>query len=163
MDFSIYKKEQHVVIALKEHFDAEVSQKLKYIFDQLAAKITGDVLVNLKPVLFMDSTGIGTIVHMHKTLKKRQKRIFIIGAEGQPMGLLAMLKVNRVIPCLPTMKDYQLKYNNTRQQPTQPKEANKDSQKEAKDTLPEEDTKQDNKSTMTEASDDSQDQIEDLI
>ncbi|WP_163833884.1 STAS domain-containing protein [Spartinivicinus ruber] len=110
MDFSIYKKEQKVIIALKEHFDAKVSQKLKYIFDQLANKITDDVLINLRPVLFMDSTGIGTIIHMHKVLKGKQKRIFIIGAEGQPLGLLTMLKVNRVIPCLPTMEDYQIHY-----------------------------------------------------
>ncbi|MDE1462649.1 STAS domain-containing protein [Spartinivicinus poritis] len=171
MDFSIYKKEQNVVISLKEHFDAKVSRKLKYIFDQLANKITDDVLVNLRPVLFMDSTGIGTIIHMHKILKAKQKRIFIIGAEGQPLGLLTMLKVNRVIPCLQTMDDYQIHYANTPPQlkptesiakaevPKQSQEATHQDQQPATPTGEEETQHKESKKIT----DQREDNIEDLI
>lgn len=115
MDFSIHKENKNVIIKLKGPFDAEVAPKLKNIFNQLVDKISGDVLIDLKPVIFMDSSGAGAIIHIYKALKSRQKRVFIIGAEWQPMGLIAMLKINRIIPCLETMQDYKFKYSNSQQ------------------------------------------------
>ena len=54
---------------------------------------------------FMDSSGIGAVVFMYKQLKTRQKRVAITGLIGQPLDLIEMLRVGKVIDIYPTISD----------------------------------------------------------
>ncbi|MBU2711520.1 STAS domain-containing protein [Zooshikella harenae] len=106
MEFKLYKCHDSIVIALNRDFDAKTAAKIRPIFDKLIDRAEGDMLVDLSAVLFLDSTGIGTLVHFYKKSKEKGKKLILIGADGQPMGLMAMLRLNRIIKHFPSMEDY---------------------------------------------------------
>ncbi len=53
----------------------------------------GDVMLDLSHVTFVDSSGVGALVTLHKRLVARGHRLKISGLRGQPLQLFANLKL----------------------------------------------------------------------
>jgi anti-sigma B factor antagonist len=74
------------------NFDAGYLQQFGQRIDSLACAAE-DVLLDLSNVTFIDSTGIGALVALHKKLAARGHRLKISGLRGQPLQLFINLKL----------------------------------------------------------------------
>jgi anti-anti-sigma factor len=60
---------------------------------QSLAEATEDVMLDLSRVNFVDSSGIGALVTLHKRLVSRGHRLRVSGLRGQPLQLFINLKL----------------------------------------------------------------------
>ena len=65
--------------------------------ERLAQEATGDLLVDLSRTELLDSSGVGALVFLYKRLAARGCRLTLAGVRGQPLDLLRMLRLDRVI------------------------------------------------------------------
>ncbi len=86
------------VVVLQGDFDALGARAVRPLFEELAAQESGDVLIDFRAVEFIDSSGVGALVFLHKRLVANNRRLQIAGAEGQPRELLELLRLDKVIP-----------------------------------------------------------------
>lgn len=105
MESMTYTLNDTQVVALESEFDAMAVSELRPLFEKLS-EYTGDVLASLRDVHFIDSSGIGALVFLHKRLVMNGHHLEIICGPGQPRDLLDMLHINRVIPCHENVKAY---------------------------------------------------------
>lgn len=73
-------------------FDAGYLDRFRERIDSLA-EAPGDVMLDLSCVTFVDSTGIGALVTLHKRLAARGRRLRVFGLRGQPLQLFMALKL----------------------------------------------------------------------
>lgn len=58
-----------------------------------------DVMLDLSRVNFVDSTGIGALVALHKKLVANGRRLKVSGLRGQPLQLFINLKLIPLFCC----------------------------------------------------------------
>jgi anti-anti-sigma factor len=73
-------------------FDAGYLDQFREQVDSLA-EAAEDVMLDLSRVTFVDSTGIGALVALHKRLVARGHKLKIFGLRGQPLQLFINLKL----------------------------------------------------------------------
>ena len=74
------------------HFDSGYLDKFREQIDSLA-EAPEDVMLDLSRVTFVDSTGIGALVTLHKRLVARGHKLKVSGLRGQPLQLFMNLKL----------------------------------------------------------------------
>lgn len=84
----IASEEGQVRLQLKGALDAGAWTGLREGFEALAAAPRGDVELDLSNVCFMDGPGIAAIAFLFKRLRAKGRRLTVIGASGQVLGLL---------------------------------------------------------------------------
>jgi stage II sporulation protein AA (anti-sigma F factor antagonist) len=92
-----------VVVVLEGEYDALGVSTTHPEFERLINDELGDVVVDLAGVTFMDSSGAGALVFLHKRLAERQRTLELVGATGQPLELLTLLRITNVIPVNQTL------------------------------------------------------------
>ena len=70
-------------------------------FERLADEEKADVLIDLRKVEFMDSSGIGALVFLYKRLSAQGRKLSALATQGQPRRLLEFLRIDRVIEIAP--------------------------------------------------------------
>jgi anti-anti-sigma factor len=96
---NIFKQQRDVsVIVLEGEFDALSAPVTRSEFERLVTEETGDVMVDLGGVTFMDSSGAGALVFLHKRLVGQKRALELVGVSGQPLDLLTLLRITHVIP-----------------------------------------------------------------
>ena len=84
------------VVRIGEDMDAAAMARLKPLFEELASG-TDDVTLDLTGVEFVDSSGIGGLVFLYKRLRLGARRLRLRGASGQPLQLIAHLRLSDLI------------------------------------------------------------------
>ena len=72
-------------------------QELKNIFDDLLARGVENVRLNLKSVPISNSSGIGHILMLFKSLKERNGKLEIRGVSRNLMEMLKLLNIEKLI------------------------------------------------------------------
>jgi anti-anti-sigma factor len=104
LKISIFKRQSNVsVVALEGEFDALSAPVIRAEFERVVAEGDGDVIVDLSGVTFVDSSGAGAVVFLHKRLVGQQRALALVGVAGQPLELLTLLRITTVIPVNPPM------------------------------------------------------------
>ncbi len=73
-------------------FDAAAARELRPQLELLAASGTS-VSADLSSVDFIDSSGVGALVFLHKRLTAAGHKLVVTGLKGQPLELLAYLRL----------------------------------------------------------------------
>lgn len=73
---------------------AEGKDKMEKVPDTFITNIACD----LSRVTFMDSSGIGSLVYLFKRLREKNRKLVLVGLQGQPKELTTLLRINRAIP-----------------------------------------------------------------
>jgi len=101
---NVFKQERDAaVIVLEGEFDFLSAPVTRAEFERLVNDEAGDVIVDLSGVTFMDSSGAGALVFLHKRLVGQKRALALVGVTGQPMDLLALLRITSVIPVNQTL------------------------------------------------------------
>ncbi len=73
-------------------FDAGYLDRFREQVDSLA-EAAEDVMLDLSRVTFVDSTGVGALVALHRRLVARGHKLKVFGLRGQPLQLFMNLKL----------------------------------------------------------------------
>ena len=98
MDFVKEQTEEQFHFAISGELDAESSEQIRPEFVQLAANPTySTIIINLKNVSFIDSSGIGLIVFLFKKMREHSVELVLSDVHSQPLELIKLLRVDTVI------------------------------------------------------------------
>jgi len=78
-------------------FDAQVIGPTQKTFQDLLSDNKGDIVLDMSAVDFMDSSGVGSIVFLHKRLVANNRVLFLSGLNGQPKKIIEFLRINKII------------------------------------------------------------------
>lgn len=80
------------IFKIEGDFDAAAARELRPRIETLATT-GGDVTIDLSAVDFIDSSGVGALVFLHKRLIGAGQRLRVTGLQGQPLELLTYLRL----------------------------------------------------------------------
>lgn len=92
-----------LVVFPRGALDADAAPRLTELSARMAAQDGTHAVIDLTGVSFVDSTGIGALVSIHKQLKGLDKTVCFVGAKGQPADMLSFLRIDQVIPNYATL------------------------------------------------------------
>ncbi|MGF1756762.1 STAS domain-containing protein [Photobacterium sagamiensis] len=87
-----------LIVKLDGDFDALSVAEIRPDFEAITAEDQQQqIILDLRQVGFIDSSGIGAIVFLYKRLKAEGRGLELTGARGQPKQLLELLRIHQVI------------------------------------------------------------------
>ncbi|REL36537.1 STAS domain-containing protein [Thalassotalea euphylliae] len=101
----IYNLNNDVVIKLFEDLDADAVKAMKADLASYA-ELSSDIVIDLKDVDFIDSSGIGAIVFLYKRMVAKGKLVAVVGLNEQPKELFKMLMLDKTIHCFDSLEHY---------------------------------------------------------
>lgn len=94
---TIDKSDDNVLVTIHGDFDAHLAKDARSLFSDLAEKAQTDVVVDMSKVDFVDSSGIGALIFLHKRLRCKGLNILLRHVQAQPMGLFALLRIDQIM------------------------------------------------------------------
>lgn len=99
MKVNIYQQKREAsVVVLEGELDAVSAPKVRAELERVVNEGTDDVVLDLGGVTFMDSSGAGALVFLHKRLVTQSRALELVGVSGQPLDLLTLLRIGSAIP-----------------------------------------------------------------
>ena len=92
-----HHQQDDVIFNITGYFDAQSVTTLESDFLSLVEESNDRIVLDLKLVDFMDSSGIGSIVFLYKKLKAQNRELVLSGVNGQPARLIQSLRVDKAI------------------------------------------------------------------
>jgi anti-sigma B factor antagonist len=80
---------------LVTQLDAAVAKRMKDEFGQLDLSGVARVVVDLKPVQFVDSSGVGSLLNLYKRLPSGSA-VRLAGVQASVQAVLELLRLHRV-------------------------------------------------------------------
>lgn len=97
MNFDLTKRHDATVLFIAGELDALSTQELKPIVQTIAADRPHKVLVDLSGLRLIDSSGVGTLVALFKSVTAYQGALAVVGVHDQPLDILRLLRLDRVL------------------------------------------------------------------
>jgi anti-sigma B factor antagonist len=94
-----------VVMVREERLDAHNSNDLKVEMNRLFEGGTRDLLVDLKEVRFIDSSGLGVLVSGFKNASTHQGSIKLCGLQTQVKSMFELTRLHRVFDIFQTIDE----------------------------------------------------------
>ena len=94
-----------VVVVREERLDAHNSDELKVEMNRLFESGTKDLLVDLKEVRFIDSSGLGVLVSGYKNAATHQGSIKLCSLQTQVKSMFELTRLHRVFDIFQTMDE----------------------------------------------------------
>ncbi len=93
------------VIEATGRLDMVAAPQLKALVQSAIGDAKTPVVVELSQVQFMDSTGLGALISGLRATRQAGSDLRIAGATAQVLSVLAMTRIDRVIPPYQTVED----------------------------------------------------------
>lgn len=87
-----------VILTIKGSMDAEEVLLLRPELEKIIGMKETNLTIDMNNVTFLDSAGIGAIVHAFKKLRSNGCVLKLCGLRGQPMDLVRTLRIDKAIP-----------------------------------------------------------------
>lgn len=94
-----------VVFVKEERLDANNSEELKSELNRLFESGNKDLVIDLKEVRFIDSSGLGVLVSGFKNASTRQGTIKLSGLQTQVKSMFELTRLQRVFDIFMTVND----------------------------------------------------------
>ncbi len=65
---------------------------------------TAGVVLNMNKVSFIDSSGIGLIIYLHRILFDKNQKLLIANLQQQPQELFSLLQIDKVVDCFESLE-----------------------------------------------------------
>jgi len=106
MNVSTEKNKGIVTVFVKEErLDAHNSEELKAELNRIFEGGSRDVVVDLKQVRFIDSSGLGVLVSGFKNASTRQGTLKLSALQTQVKSMFELTRLHRVFDIFPTADD----------------------------------------------------------
>jgi anti-sigma B factor antagonist len=94
-----------VIYVKEERLDAHNSDELKAELNRLFDSGMKDLLIDLKEVRFIDSSGLGVLVSGFKNASARQGSLKLSGLQSQVKSMFELTRLHRVFDIFQTVDD----------------------------------------------------------
>lgn len=94
-----------VILVREERLDAHNSDELKIEMNRLFESGTKDLLVDLKEVRFVDSSGLGVLISGYKNASTRQGSIKLCSLQAQVKSMFELTRLHRVFDIYKTVDE----------------------------------------------------------
>jgi anti-sigma B factor antagonist len=94
-----------VIFVMEERLDAHNSEELKTEMNRLFGSGSKDLIVDLKDVRFIDSSGLGVLVSGYKNSSTRQGSLKLSGLQTQVKSMFELTRLHRVFDIFTTVDD----------------------------------------------------------
>lgn len=94
-----------VITVREERLDAHNSDKLKTEMLQLFEGGAHDMLIDLKEVRFIDSSGLGVLVSGFKNASTRQGSLKLCSLQAQVKSMFELTRLHRVFDIFPSVDE----------------------------------------------------------
>ncbi len=105
MEITVRESKSIPIIEISGEVDLYNTKDLKDLFDQMIKKGNYKIVLNLKNVPFMDSSGIGTIVTSMYKLRKYDGNLKVCNLYGSVAKVFNLTKINTNIEVFPEEED----------------------------------------------------------
>ncbi|UTP71747.1 STAS domain-containing protein [Alteromonas sp. LMIT006] len=98
MDFVKEQTHEQFRLVISGELDAESTEQIRPEFVQLSENPDfSTIIINLKNVSFIDSSGIGLIVFLFKKMREHSIEMILSDVHSQPLELIKLLRIDTVI------------------------------------------------------------------
>ncbi|MFA7059820.1 MAG: STAS domain-containing protein [Pedobacter sp.] len=94
-----------VIFVREERLDAHNSDELKAEINRTFEQGTKDILLDLKEVRFIDSSGLGVLVSGFKNASTRQGSLRLCGLQTQVKSMFELTRLHRVFDIFQTVDE----------------------------------------------------------
>lgn len=98
MELKIRKSERDYIIDVNGEMDLYNSYKLKELVMKMLEKRVERFIINLENVDYIDSSGIGALIYICSTIKKRGFKLFIANIHGSVKKVIELTKLMGYFP-----------------------------------------------------------------
>ena len=97
MDIKVTENEDQIVVTLRGDIYVEQTDELLETFNSIIEKSPQEVIINIKDLKSITSSGIGKIVLLYKGLNQKNGKIRIIGANETIMQIFKVVKLDKLV------------------------------------------------------------------
>lgn len=110
MDIKLRRYNAIYIIDISGDMDLYNAHRLKDVVAKLIAKGVKDLVINLEKVEYLDSSGVGALIHVFTQVKQHQLRLKITHVHGSVEKVIRLTKLMDYFPIVESVKDalYQL-------------------------------------------------------
>lgn len=93
MDIRLRRAGSVYIVDISGEMDLYNAHKLKEVVQKMLEKGIRDYVINVDNVTYIDSTGIGALMHVHSTIKKQGKRMLLANVKGTVRQVIQLTKL----------------------------------------------------------------------
>ncbi len=100
MTMNLYdqKIDNYLILSITGNIVLEDTTKLKeYVEQYIEDSSLEGIIINCENVKFIDSSGLGLIVSIYKTLKKMDKKFALTALSGKTMEIFTLTKLDSIL------------------------------------------------------------------
>ena len=97
MDIKVAEGDGRIVVTLRGDIYVEQTDELLETFNSIIEKSQQDVIIDIKDLKSITSSGIGKIVLLYKGLNQQNRKIKIIGANETIMQIFKVVKLDKLV------------------------------------------------------------------
>lgn len=96
MQINVQEQEGVSIFRIVGDIDVNTSPEVKRSFDELIKQKKDKIVVNLKEVSYVDSSGLATLVEILKNLRTYGGKLKLTNLSSKVMGLFEITKLNKL-------------------------------------------------------------------
>lgn len=97
MIFSLSTEHDATVLRIEGELDAVTVTELRPTIDQLAGEAHKLIVVDLRSLRLIDSSGVGAIVSLYKRIRAAGGVLTVRGLKDQPLAIFQLLRLDRIL------------------------------------------------------------------
>ena len=97
MIFSLVEDQDASTLRIEGELDALSAVSLRPVIAKVSEAHPSRVLVDLSQLRLIDSSGVGAIVALFKTVRAYGGTLSLVGVRDQPLAILRLLHLDRVL------------------------------------------------------------------
>jgi anti-sigma B factor antagonist len=105
MQINFEEKSGVLIYRMTGDIDINTSPDVKKSFDKMISSKKGKVVINLKDVGYVDSSGLATLVEILKNLRSYGGKLKLTNLTGKVKGLFEITKLDKLFDIVPEEKD----------------------------------------------------------
>ena len=93
MDIRLRRAGSTYIVDISGEMDLYNAHRLKEVVAKMLEKGIRDFVINVDNVTYIDSTGIGALMHVHSKIKKENRRLLLANVKGTVRQVIQLTKL----------------------------------------------------------------------
>ena len=105
MELKMRKNKDVFIIDVSGEMDLYNSYKLKELVMKMMERQVKSVVLNMEEVEYIDSSGIGALIHIYSTMKKASCQLYITNIHGAVKKVIELTKLMGYFPITNSLEE----------------------------------------------------------
>ena len=105
MNLQLKKYQNTYIIELNGELDLYNAHKLEQLYHKMTERNIKSIIIDLKKLSYLNSTGLGTLVYIYKNAKNKNINLLYCNLIGFPKKLIQTAQLDKFFPIENTLND----------------------------------------------------------